>query len=97
MIEVRYENAGISEGRSEISTFTRALAARTLDNLGWKSAAVTVLFCSTEKLRQLNRDYRHRDEPTDVLSFPAHDDVSSVSREPGVYLGDLAICLPHMI
>ena len=38
--------------------------------------------------RRLNRDYRGKDKPTNVLSFPA----SSVERELDGKLGDLVIC-----
>ena len=38
--------------------------------------------------RRLNRVYRGKDKPTNVLSFPA----SSVERELGGELGDLVIC-----
>ena len=38
--------------------------------------------------RRLNRDYRGKDKPTNVLSFPA----SPTERELAGSLGDLAIC-----
>ena len=38
--------------------------------------------------RRLNREYRGKDQPTNVLSFPA----SPVERELTASLGDLAIC-----
>jgi probable rRNA maturation factor len=31
---------------------------------------VSVRYASDEEVRQLNRDYRHKDKPTNVLSFP---------------------------
>ena len=42
---------------------------------------------SDAELRRLNRDFRGKDEPTDVLSFP--------SPSPSGFLGDLAISLPR--
>ena len=45
---------------------------------------VNVLVTSSRKLRQLNRRYRGKDKPTDVLSFPA------TSHENG-FAGDIAI------
>lgn len=42
----------------------------------------TVLLTTDKKLHALNRDFRGRDKPTNVLSFP--------SRDPA-YLGDIAI------
>ena len=45
-----------------------------------------------DRIRELNRDHRGRDEPTDVLSFPI-DGVGGVAgpRE----LGDVVICPEH--
>ena len=45
---------------------------------------VNVLVTSSRELRQLNRRYRGKDKPTDVLSFPA------TSHENG-FAGDIAI------
>ena len=40
--------------------------------------------------RQLNRDYRGRDKPTNVLSFP----FEAPPGVPSEHLGDLVICAP---
>jgi probable rRNA maturation factor len=40
--------------------------------------------------RRLNRDYRGKDRPTNVLSFPASDD----ERRFAGLLGDVVICAP---
>jgi probable rRNA maturation factor len=45
-----------------------------------------------ERIRELNREYRGRDEPTDVLSFPVDEAAPAAgSRE----LGDVIICPEH--
>lgn len=46
---------------------------------------VNLLFCSKEEIQSLNRQYRGKDKPTDILSFGYED-----PEEP---LGDLALCL----
>ncbi|SHH71659.1 rRNA maturation RNase YbeY [Ferrimonas marina] len=49
---------------------------------------LTIRVCSTEESQQLNRDYRGKDKPTNVLSFP-------FEAPPGItlpLLGDLVIC-----
>ncbi len=48
-------------------------------------AAVNVLVTSNVELRELNRRFRGKDQPTDVLSFPALPGL-----RPG-YAGDIAI------
>ena len=44
------------------------------------------------RIRELNREYRDRDEPTDVLSFPV--DEASAPAGPRE-LGDVVICPEH--
>ena len=51
-----------------------------------RPAAVTVRFVDAEEGRALNRDYRHKDYATNVLSF-------AYQSEPAI-AGDLVICLP---
>jgi rRNA maturation RNase YbeY len=45
-----------------------------------------VLLTHDEDIRRLNREFRHLDEPTDVLTFPSGEE------DP---LGDIAIALPY--
>jgi probable rRNA maturation factor len=55
-----------------------------------RPAEVAIRIVGIDEGRALNRDYRHKDYPTNVLSFPAE-------LPPGVDLpliGDLAICAP---
>jgi probable rRNA maturation factor len=47
-----------------------------------RNAALTVLLADDARLKELNRDFRGKNKPTNVLSFP--------SEEPG-YLGDIAL------
>jgi rRNA maturation RNase YbeY len=44
-------------------------------------------------MRSLNRKYRGRDYPTDVLAFP----MGSMAEQTDVFLGDVVICLPVAI
>jgi len=48
---------------------------------------VEVLLTSDAVLRRLNRDFRGKDKPTDVLSFPSPEEIAHE------YAGDLAISL----
>jgi probable rRNA maturation factor len=74
--------------------FGRALRPRTLAAfLSQASEAerlngdIAILLTSDDHLRRLNRDFRGKDRPTDVLSFPAPESLNGHRR----MAGDLAI------
>ncbi|MDH4281591.1 MAG: rRNA maturation RNase YbeY [Myxococcales bacterium] len=63
-----------------------------LEALGLEDAELSVLLCSDEEIRQLNRRYRRKDKSTDVLAFPMQE---LPFRAPaGALLGDVVISLP---
>jgi probable rRNA maturation factor len=45
-----------------------------------------------DRIRELNREYRGRDEPTDVLSFPVDEAAPAAGPRE---LGDVIICPEH--
>lgn len=57
------------------------------------SAEVSVSFITNEEIRLLNEQYRHKDMPTDVLSFPLGENgVYDKNEETGAFmLGDIVI------
>jgi probable rRNA maturation factor len=56
-----------------------------------RDADVSVRIVDEEEMRALNRDYRDRDKPTNVLAFPAGD---AGFLPPGErpLLGDIVVC-----
>jgi probable rRNA maturation factor len=53
---------------------------------------LTIELVGEDRIRELNRDYRARDRPTDVLSFPV--DEAGPAAGPRE-LGDVVICPEH--
>ncbi len=68
------------------------LCTLALSSAGIDEGHVAVSFVDEDRIRELNRDYRYHDEPTDVLSFGV-DEVGPAAgpRE----LGDIVICPEH--
>ncbi len=57
-----------------------------------REAELTVRLVNKETISALNRTYRHREGPTNVLSFP-------FDPPPGIemdYLGDILLCAPRI-
>lgn len=60
-------------------------------------AIVDVIWVSPQEIRELNRQHRHIDKTTDVLSFPVYtyQEIEQLQREPTsqpVLLGSLVLC-----
>ena len=65
------------------------LCALALSSAGIDEGHVAVEFVDEDRIRDLNREHRDRDEATDVLSFGVDEDgMSPGPRE----LGDIVIC-----
>ncbi|MDA8174830.1 MAG: rRNA maturation RNase YbeY [Nitrospiraceae bacterium] len=61
---------------------------------GLTATELGVSFAGARLVRKLNREFRGKDRPTDVLSFPANDPAAPASSAPGgtPLLGDIIIC-----
>jgi probable rRNA maturation factor len=69
----------------------RADACRLLATLGESSAELTVSLIDDAEIRRLNRDYRGKDRPTDVLAFAMREGARVAGDD--IVLGDVVISL----
>ncbi len=53
---------------------------------------ITIRLVDETESQQLNRDYREKDKPTNVLSFPFEVPEMIPAEEVPNYLGDLVVC-----
>ncbi len=65
------------------------LCSLALSSAGIGEGHVAIEFVDEQRIRELNRDYRRIDEPTDVLSFGVDEDGDSAGPRE---LGDIVIC-----
>ena len=86
MIDVFSDTVALSE--EERTGIVRAAEA-TLESEN-KDGDLTILIDTPERIQTLNRDFRHVDRVTDVLTFPAWEGEISLSADG--YLGDIMIC-----
>ena len=70
----------------------RAAAAAALDAAGVGDGHLAVELVDASRIRELNREHRGKDAPTDVLAFPI--DGAGATAGPRE-LGDVAICPAH--
>ncbi|MET3504818.1 rRNA maturation RNase YbeY [Halalkalibacter oceani] len=61
---------------------------------------VSVTFVSLERIQEINRDYRGKDQPTDVISFALNDqdeeELEVVAEGLPNVLGDIIISVSHI-
>mgnify|MGYP001814024653 CR=1 FL=1 len=84
-----------SRGLSRRSVRHAELAWRAeamLAELDLADAELSILLCDDPTIRELNRQYRRKDKPTDVLAFPMHEGPEP-SPHPNL-LGDVVISVP---
>jgi probable rRNA maturation factor len=89
-VEVIGIDGVLAEGPTAVEV--EELCALALSTAGIDEGHVAVEFVAAERIRQLNREYRRKDEPTDVLSFGV--DEAGASAGPRE-LGDIVICPEH--
>ena len=58
---------------------------------------VSVLLADDARVRELNRDWRGKDRPTNVLSFPAWEPGTPVPGDGPLPLGDIAVALETVL
>jgi probable rRNA maturation factor len=68
------------------------LCALAIASAGIEDGHVAIEFVDAERIRELNREHRRLDEPTDVLSFAVDGDGASAGPRE---LGDIVICPEH--
>jgi probable rRNA maturation factor len=60
---------------------------------------ISVTFVTNEEIQELNRTYRDKDQPTDVLSFPMYEadevEIEVYDETEPLLLGDIVISIPR--
>lgn len=71
--------------------FVKNLANEILNFLNQKNVELSITLTNNETIHKLNKEWRGKDKPTDVLSFPIDEKPSGY---PYHILGDVVISLP---
>lgn len=71
-----------AQGRPFLPTLKRDAVAA-LRILGLEDHELSLLVCDDAAIQRLNRDYRRKDKPTDVLSFPQKDETDGEAEGCG--------------
>lgn len=87
----------------EVIQTTRRIADFYLDNLAevsclegfeFRTLTFDILFCDSKKTHQINRDYRSKDYPADIITFAIFaDDESKFILDDDINLGEIILAL----
>ncbi len=85
MIEIDFSNRTrkFEIDRKKLFSLVRKIAELSGENEG----VLSLSFVGEKKIREINKNFRHKDSPTNVISFPFMDVVSGRKL-----LGDVVIC-----
>ena len=93
-LEVDIEEPWPAGDWEQISGRSAAALAEIAPELANSRLSTSILFTSDDEVHTLNREWRQRDKPTNVLSFPMlePDDLPRLAPDgPPVLLGDVAL------
>ena len=69
-----------------------------LEGKEYDSITLDIVFCDSKKTHELNRDYRDKDYPADIITFAIFaDDENSFIFDGDINLGEIVIALDKVI
>ena len=69
---------------------------RVLEHERVENAYFEIIFVDEKEIRRINKEYRHIDKVTDVISFALEDKKDNIDMDMRI-LGDIYICIPRML
>lgn len=100
-----YENWQVDE--KEVINITRKILEYYINDIGEKSClygkeyesiTLDIVFCDSAQTHELNREYRKKDYPADIITFAIFaDDENSFVFDGDINLGEIVIALDKVI
>lgn len=93
-------NDEIGEIKEEEQTMVKELLLLAAETEGVKEGSeVSVTFVDNERIQEINREYRDKDQPTDVISFAMEEmgegEMAIIGDDIPKLLGDIIISIPR--
>ncbi|MFS0822659.1 rRNA maturation RNase YbeY [Bacillus sp. 1P02SD] len=93
-------NDEIGEVKEEECTLVRELLFLAAEKEGVKEGTeVSITFVDNDRIQEINREYRDKDQPTDVISFAMEEmgegEITIIGEDIPKLLGDIIISIPR--
>ncbi len=77
------------------------IAQKILDLINYPDFDLGILITTNKSIKKYNKKYRQKDKPTDILSFPYHNELKAgqaikIKNEEDKNLGDLIISIEYV-
>jgi probable rRNA maturation factor len=91
--------------RSPISRLDfRKIAERSIQKSGFdflaeKNIEISLAFISEKEIKKINRNFRKKNESTDILSFPEYSKKEQLKNDKNkkIFLGELLMCYDNIV
>ena len=89
----------IDKTRKMLEFYIKELGEKScLRDKEYESITLDIVFCDSKKTQELNRDYRNKDYPADIITFAIFaDDENSFIFDGDINLGEIIIALDKVI
>ena len=89
----------IDKTRKMLEFYIKELGDKScLNDKEYESITLDIVFCDSKKTQELNRDYRDKDYPADIITFAIFaDDENSIIFDGDINLGEIVIALDKVI
>ena len=89
----------IEKTRAMLKHYIKVLGDKScLSGYRYKSITLDIVFCDSEKTHELNREYRDKDKPADIITFAIFaDDEDRFVFDDDINLGEIVIALDKVI
>ena len=94
VLEVSFTAPDLKENLIDVNKFQlllRQIEQEDIESLPERRCLISLIFTDSEKIQELNKQYRGKNAPTDVLSFSLYDENSP---EEVPLFGEIYISLP---
>ncbi|MCP5514366.1 MAG: rRNA maturation RNase YbeY [Spirochaetales bacterium] len=96
-VDIQFEEIDIISDKSAASKKIRMICGKIFDILSIMNWELSLVVCGDSFIKKLNCDFRGKDEPTDVLSFPQIESSFPAHEDGTVYAGDIVISMETLI